>query len=262
MSDERSGPTSSLHVVPDNALPTADEAANRSPVIAGGVVRPDCWTPARLELRAWLERNAPSLAELYEGAVLLMFVSPVPGRVRFVAHAVREIRNRLPDVISGVKVQGRLDYKTRLDGLSELWKRSGLATDGCLPDSRPLDGPATPASPDILIDRHLFMEIAALIKDHITTRAKPEDAAIRLFEGVAPENQRLRDTLRPVVRQWLAITDWFMGRAHDSGAIDADCEAHHLREQFEIFEMMLAALTRGFFSTVDDLDEILENTNS
>src|SRR5438094_3789110 len=42
-----------------------------------------CWTPTRLGLRAWLQRNAPSLAELYEGAVRLMYESPLPGRVRF-----------------------------------------------------------------------------------------------------------------------------------------------------------------------------------
>ena len=58
------------------------------------------WTPRRVDLRSWLQRNAPSLGELYVGAVLLVFGRPIPGRVRFVAHAVREIRNRLPDVVS------------------------------------------------------------------------------------------------------------------------------------------------------------------
>jgi hypothetical protein len=51
-----------------------------------------CWTPRRRELREWLRRNAPSLAELYEGAVSLLFDVPIPGYTRFVAHAVREIR--------------------------------------------------------------------------------------------------------------------------------------------------------------------------
>jgi hypothetical protein len=59
------------------------------------------WTHARLELQAWLQRNAASLAELYGGAARLVYDTPLPGRVRFVCHAVREIRNRLPDVLSG-----------------------------------------------------------------------------------------------------------------------------------------------------------------
>src|SRR5262249_17939537 len=53
-----------------------------------------CWTPERLELKAWLTRNAPSLAELYEGAICLLFEHRLPGYTRFVTHAAREIANR------------------------------------------------------------------------------------------------------------------------------------------------------------------------
>src|SRR5437899_126098 len=80
-----------------------------------------CWIPVRLEIRAWLYRNAPSLAELYEGAVLLLYAHPLPGRVRFISHAVREIRNRLPEATSGVKGLPRLDYTSRLDKLAKQW---------------------------------------------------------------------------------------------------------------------------------------------
>jgi len=44
------------------------------------------WTEARLELRAWFQRNAFSLGELYEGALRMLFDSQFPGRTRFVAH--------------------------------------------------------------------------------------------------------------------------------------------------------------------------------
>jgi hypothetical protein len=82
-----------------------------------------CWTPDRLELKAWLTRNAPSLAELYEGAVYLFFERRIPGYTRLVAHALREIANRLPDAISGSASSKRLDYKSRLDALLEQWKK-------------------------------------------------------------------------------------------------------------------------------------------
>ena len=58
------------------------------------------WTRNRRELLEWLGRNAPLLAELYEGAVSLLYGSRIPGFSRFVSHAVRELRNRLPKVIS------------------------------------------------------------------------------------------------------------------------------------------------------------------
>ncbi len=226
------------------------------------ILEKTCWTPARAELRAWLQRNAPSLAELYEGAVRLMYENSLPGQVRFISHAVREIRNRLPDVISGTKGEGQLQYKNRLDDLVKAWRNAGFSLDGSILGSIVSTEPATLPSPDVTLPRHLFLKIVTLIKDHETTRTKPEDAAIRLFEACAPENQQLRDSLRPVVLQWLEVTDWFMRKAHDSGKVDADCDGNEFRRQFELFELALGALVRGFFATVEGLDEILEDANS
>jgi hypothetical protein len=225
-------------------------------------VEPDCWTPRRTELHGWLHRNAPSLAELYEGAIRMMFVSPVPGKIRFVAHAIREIRNRLPDAISGAKSSCSLQYKNRLDDLTKAWVRSGLPADGSLPSAMLVSDAAEPGNPDIPVDRRVLIEVAGLVRDHMAARERPEDAAIRLFEGIAPENRALRDSLRPVIRQWLSVTERFVGRVHDSGQTDAESDADELRAQFELFETILGALVRRFFSTVEELDEILEDTNS
>jgi hypothetical protein len=54
------------------------------------------WTAERLRLKAWLTRDALSLAELYEGAVSLLGETRLPGYTRFVGHALREIGDRLP----------------------------------------------------------------------------------------------------------------------------------------------------------------------
>lgn len=61
----------------------------------------------RLELAAWIRRYAPSLADLYQAAVLLLYGAAVPGRVVLVCHAVREICNRLPGRVSGTATDGR-----------------------------------------------------------------------------------------------------------------------------------------------------------
>src|ERR1700722_12753916 len=79
------------------------------------------WTRNRRELLEWLGKTSPSLAELYKGAVDLLFGRPVAGFSRFVSHAVREIRNRLPSVVSGTGSSGRLDYTSRIDDLSAQW---------------------------------------------------------------------------------------------------------------------------------------------
>lgn len=192
-----------------------------------------------------------------------MFVTPLRGRVRFVAHAVREIRNRLPDTFSGSKSGGNLQYKNRLDALTGVWTRAGLSVDGSLPHVA-LGGSSTapPEGGELPIDRRVLIEVAGLVKDHVASRERPEDAAVRLFEAIAPENRVLRETLRPVIQQWLDVTNWFVARAHDSGRTDAEHDEEELRAKFELFEAVLAALVRGFFSTVKELDDILEDTNA
>lgn len=209
------------------------------------------WTRARLELRAWLQRNAPSLAELYEGAVRLAYGMALPGRVRFISHAVREIRNRLPEAISGIKSGIRLDYKSRMDMIGKAWNKHDFSLGGSIP-----------STPDVVVPLSFLRLVEQLIKDHEETRERPIEAATRLFEGLAPENQRLRNTLRPTVEQWVQVTGWFMQRAHDSGKGDASYDEDDLRRRFELFEATLGAVSRNFFSTVAELDEILEDANS
>lgn len=87
----------------------------------------DHWTRNRRELLEWLGKTSPSLAELYKGAVDLLFGRPVAGFSRFVSHAVREIRNRLPGVVSGTGSSGRLDYTSRIDDLSAQWKKAHIS---------------------------------------------------------------------------------------------------------------------------------------
>jgi hypothetical protein len=53
-----------------------------------------------------LTHNAASLADLYEGAVVMLYESILLGRTRFIGHAVREIRNRLPDAFAG-RIRGQ-----------------------------------------------------------------------------------------------------------------------------------------------------------
>ena len=84
-----------------------------------------CWTAARTQILEWLKRNAPSLAELYEGAVVMLHDSSLPGRTRFISHAVREIRNRLPDAFDGGTRSPRLDYTKRVDAIGAAWPTTG-----------------------------------------------------------------------------------------------------------------------------------------
>lgn len=221
------------------------------------------WTPRRLELLAWFRRNALSLGELYEGAVEMMLDSHLPGRSRFIAHAVREIRNRLPDVISGVKSGPRFEWKHRLDELQKAWENAGFSLDGSLPEPvTPTDKPIDLLSSDVRLPRNLFLKIAKILNDHSVVGEKPKEAAIRLFVGCVPENKQAQEALAPIIDQWIEVTNWFVYRTHDSGKPDGSRDWKVYTDQFLLFENTLVALLGKFFSTIEGLDEILEDANS
>lgn len=44
--------------------------------------------------------------------------------------------------------------------------------------------------------------IARIVADHESSRETRRETATRLFEGVAPENQKARDALRPAIVHW------------------------------------------------------------
>jgi len=222
---------------------------------------PDCWIPRRVDLLSWFERNAPSLGELYEGAVEMVFRDRFPGRVRFVAHAVREIRNRLPDVIVGPRIGGQLQYKNRLDKIKKIWERHGLPLVGFVP-LKVTKEPSLPSSDSVPVPMPVYKEVATLIKDHVRTSETRREAAKRMFEAIDPNNSASEATLRPRIKCWLDMTEWFVNRAHDRGKIDKNIGDEELRKRFEIFESALFALVGEFFKTVEELDAILEDANS
>jgi hypothetical protein len=217
------------------------------------------WTKDRLELRAWFRRHAASLGELYEGALKMIFSDDFPGRTRLISHAVREIRNRLPVVITGSK-GSYFQWKNRLDQLVVDWKKEGFALDG--KTSTSVDSEQQLPSSSFTMPRILVEKIAMLLKDHCESRETSTETATRLFMGVSSCDRELVDSLRPQTLRWLDVTEWFVKKVHDSGAMDKDFDIQEFRRYFERFELTLGALLNGFFRTKEGLDAILEDTNS
>lgn len=132
----------------------------------------------------------------------MMLENRLPGHVRFIAHAVREIRNRLPEYVSGVKSGGPLNYTTRIDGIKETWARSGLLPNDLTNSDLP------PIDTTLVVPREAARPVLELLRDHELSRAKPAARARRLFIGAAPENADMIDTLEPVVQHWLPHRIW------------------------------------------------------
>jgi len=211
----------------DSTSPVSEAAAPSSADMAAPIARPtdeavveaDCWTPRRREVLSWLRRNAPALSDLYEGAVLLLYVHPIPGQLRFVAHAVREIRNRLPGMLSKLKAS-KFDATSRLDALVTAWSGENLPTDGSFPEGFRRAERGQKPNP-VAIPVSLYRMVAKILRDHAAGRERKEETALRLFEAVAPENKELGVHITPIVEQWIAVTEWFVQTTHESGRGDA-----------------------------------------
>jgi len=225
------------------------------------------WTTARLKIREWLQEQAPPLAQLYEGAVCLVFEQPIPDKLRFVAHAVREIRNRLPDYISSGNGHKRLEYTKEVERLLEIWQDCGFSLTQTVPDSQMnSSGSLPPLSPDIPVPQKLFLTIQQLLQKHLEVRLSNREKAIRFFEICIPGKQS-SETLSPIANHWWDVTEWFMDQTHDKGKVDigeANRNEQELQSKFKLFESFLieCARAQSFYSTTDKLDEILEDTNS
>lgn len=213
------------------------------------------WTTQRRRLLHWLREKAPSLAELYGTAVTLLEEQPLPGRSRIIAHCVREIANALPALLAGVE-RTRLEYDKRLDKIA-------LARDRLtrLPMQPPRSMGATSIpDPQDALTQAFFNQIEELIKEHKATRAKRDTIAERLFRANRPENRHLGDALRPVLRRWTDLKDWFAGHAHDNGKTDAQYDWSDIKRRFVLFERTVLTLGQGFFATIADLDELIRTS--
>jgi len=225
------------------------------------------WTTTRLKIREWLQEQAPPLAQLYEGAVCLVFEQPIPGKLRFVAHAVREISNRLPDYISSGNGPKRLEYPKEVDKLVKIWQGCGFSLEQTVPDSQMnTSGNLPPLSPDIPIPQQLFLAIQQLLQKHQQVRLNNREKAIVFFKKCIPTKQSSPEALRPIANNWRDVTEWFMAQTHDKGKVDtgeANPNEQELPSKFELFESFLieCARAQSFYSTTDKLDEILKDAN-
>src|SRR5713101_7429324 len=83
----------------------------------------------RQELLNWFRRNAESLADAYEGAIRLLVDRDFPGRVHFIAHAVRDIADRLAFVLDPQLTPRRVQYEHHMDGILKLWPKLQVIAD-------------------------------------------------------------------------------------------------------------------------------------
>ena len=214
----------------------------------------DRWNGNRERIFKWLEQEVPSLSELYRGAVITLNAD-IPGKTRLVSHAVREIRNRLPEETSGEKTK-YLQYKNEMDEILEKWESEGLPLGGSIPISMAEEE----TSNDVRISEDLFRFISIFLDKYKRTRQTVWEKQKLLFKRL--NKDKPVEPILPIIKDWLNLTEWFVGKAHDSGRMDHDYDLEKFKRKFERFEDFLLAFANEFFENKGVLDDILEKANS
>lgn len=209
------------------------------------------WTPQRRELLNWFRTNAAPLADAYEGAIRLVDDGAFPGRIHFIAHAVRDICDRLVYVLDPQLKAGRVQYENQLDRIEKLWPH--------LESVR--DNPDTAAPPEtVQVDHRVAWLIDSLVKAHRERRQRPSNYEL-LFRFLMRKEPSQAAVNRRLVRDFAKTRAWFMDLTHLRREEVPAVDESELQTHFRNFEGMLHSFVGSFFTGTKELDEILRKAN-
>jgi hypothetical protein len=169
-----------------------------------------------------------------------------PGRLHFIGHAVRDILNRLPEVLTQSK-RPRVEYASAFDELAKLWDSIGTFQKG-------QRKPET-----IAITFRAARIVDSLVTEHKESRAREPGAQLLLQHLMQSDptkgnvNARLVDDLE-------GIRKWFVGHTH-LPATPKQVDEEELQQRFRAFESMLHSFVGDFFTAVEELDSVLDKAN-
>ena len=214
-------------------------------------------TADQTRLRDWIRSYSASLAELYEGAVIMRANRAPPGYTRLICHALREIANRLPQKIAGPQGD-RVDYTGHVDKIAAGWREVAPA----LGPAPSIEEPSARASlPETVpIPRRVARDIGQLVDEH-TKRDRRDRTAAAMFLTVAGTPSSSEQLVRSSVDTWTTSGEWFL-RAHDSGeSTDAAFDWPTLTTHFSTIEQLMLTMATPITEQLGGLDAILAEAN-
>ncbi len=210
------------------------------------------WTPERQALHLWLRRIAPHLAPIYHAGLRIVMDKVFPGRVHFVAHAIREIRNRLPDAVAG-EIEVGAEYHDLARRVHEEWKGVGVSafTERSEPSGAGRDR--------YEVSGGLMEAVSTLVDSYGRRDGRRRRNAERMFATLGGA-----DPMPFVVDHWFRTDDWVHNYMH-VGTTPHSREANEeVGVQFEQFERSLMVLSKGSsrpHENLEVLDGLLESAN-
>lgn len=240
----------------DCGPPNDGPSADHGPAVPREATE-EWWNSERAGLRDWFDRTAPHLTPLYLAALRMAMDEDFPGRVHFIAHAIRELVLHLPNAINGTLKLPRLDYEPLVEKVRRRWIADGFPADGSGPSLderiRPAAGPSQAEVSAEFID-----DVARLLERHVTIRRRKATLATPRFEtlaGPGPHPPFLFGL-------WKTTYSDAVKFAHGWDKKLPPTADREWTDNFLAFERFLMVISKRAQDNIADLDELLLEANS
>ena len=212
------------------------------------------WDSRRNAINKWfLDNEAEHLSEMYLAAIFHLEHVFMHGRGVVVAHAIREIGGRLPDIILQ-ETTARVIYSEEIEKLRNAANDLSIFSQ----DAMDIDFAETQTHKEV----HLLISKVNLLFEKHGSGENLRAKITRLFGALSSESDSDPDPPTALITRFFNLLRWAPKAAH-LGKQKKDPEFWaDLEDRFEEFESILNAMFAGFFATMDELDEILAKANT
>jgi len=199
----------------------------------------------------WLkdDLDLPVFAEAYKGAVILLSRKPA-GYISFVAHAGRDLMNRLASTIIGIESR-RVQYQEHIDKLQVEWRDEWRNNSNLTPEIN---------EKGHFIPVEVCQKISTLIEEHKSGRMRSMEAD-RLFFSTFLDYSDKGRIPNNLLSEWKKARKWFQSHAHlreDPFEINIDDD---LMRHFKCLDGYLYIAASSQYERLRELNEILDATN-
>jgi len=212
------------------------------------------WTQERAEIARWLADRAPSFVEGYTGAVSLLYMPNFPARIHLICHLVRDFYRELPAALgaSSSPRPGEV-FPGMAQKLKKFWKAN------------------PPKQITEIEPGYLNLQMTATMHSHLEKIVQksidfenPTTIGTRFAKVLYQSLDRQKEDFIPswIFKAFDTEYDFFVARAHLAKHKDKMPNDEGLIEHFQSFEKSFHSLIGPYFSGKEELDAILQDTNT
>lgn len=199
----------------------------------------------------WLsdDLSLPVFAEAYKGAAILLNQKHT-GYISFVAHAGRDLMNRLASTVAGIDSK-QVQYQQYIDKLQDAWR-----------DEWRLSDDLSSAVPDKghLIPTKVCQTISTLIDEHRSGRVRSLEADGLFFSTFLDYSDKDKIP-NNFLSEWKAAKNWFLKHAHLREKPFRAESDDDLVKYFNCLDGYLYIAASSQYERLKGLNEILDATN-